>query len=165
MKKYPLKWYHEAGREFVCWLKGHQRKTSWHRKANYDELIEIPDDEFSYGQRHSGNPYYEYVSQGWQIKCRRCRWQTRDTLRDSFHVRWYRYIISFFRSWWIAFTCDIKYGAGIKRYFLAPIAGIVFALIQTLASRGFTEHNGVWMLDGLYAIEDRVHGWVGERPT
>jgi hypothetical protein len=161
--KNPLKWYHLAGRELVCWLRGHNRKTSWHRKINFNELQEMPFEEFSYGLRNSGNPYYEYVSQGWHVKCRRCRWVTKEEIRDSFHVRWYKYITGFWRYWWITFTCVIKYETNIKKYPMAPILATLSGLIQATAARAFDQNNGIWPIDFFIEVEEKMYKWISDR--
>lgn len=84
--KYPLKRYQWLLREMTCSILGHDWKTSWRRKANYDYLVAANYNDISYRERKSGNAYFEY-SAGWAHKCRRCRETTHDTFRGLSFIR------------------------------------------------------------------------------
>lgn len=74
--KYPLKWYHELGRQFVCWCIGHKWKSSSRHRENYKEIEAMEYMDIPYALRQE-QPYYTY-SGGWHFRCTRCRLHTRD---------------------------------------------------------------------------------------
>lgn len=79
--KYPLKWYHRFGREFICWAWGHDWTVSAHKKTDkYEKWV----------YSRCGNPYFESVSQ-WRCKCRRCRTLTQDPHPPSPFYKWIWY--------------------------------------------------------------------------
>lgn len=79
--KYPLKWYHSAGRELICFFLGHNWKSSWRKRSDYNIIrslsIKEYDKQISYSRRQSGNSMFEF-SEGWKNKCKRCRERTRN---------------------------------------------------------------------------------------
>jgi len=95
MASWPLRWYHDAFRETVCFFLGHKWKCSWRSRDDRAERVARDDrGELTYREQHEGNPYCWY-SAGWHYKCRRCRTRTRD---DAYQP-WYR-------TWWWA----VRYG-------------------------------------------------------
>ena len=85
-----MKWYHQLGREMLCWIFGHNWKGSWRRRDNYSEAIDFGAN-VSYRDEQSGNPYF-WFSAGWHFKCKRCRIRVRDD--DAWHP-------FYVKLWWM----------------------------------------------------------------
>ena len=122
--KYPLKWYHEMGRELKCWFFGHSWTSSSRRQTQY------------YGMDKEDVPYRYRVGEGrgnymwesiswWKFKCTCCRVKTREWSYESFPVtlmkalrfgvvngfQFVRYVFEDVEySWWRKVVFGVPYG-------------------------------------------------------
>lgn len=85
---YPLKWFHEMGRELRCMVLGHDWKHSPTRRSPYFDMDEH---EVPYAYRKGvGRRNYMFESiASWRYKCSRCRVRMDDAY-DSVHINFYR---------------------------------------------------------------------------
>lgn len=137
VRRYPLRWYHLAVREFCCWVAGHRWSSSWRHREDYAERVaQDQRDLLPYRDRRD-NPYFEW-SAGWHYKCRRCRLQTRDDRWEP----WYRDLWWGIRSgtqhaWWgVEFYVLDRWRHGQETYYVLP--------------------HRYWPIVGLVAVADAV---------
>lgn len=112
--------------EWVCFVAGHNWKSSWRQKVNRTALMASDEAEWPYRLKREGNPYCEY-SAGWVNKCRRCRHRTRDPWPTG---PWYR------RYWWALGTGWRSFSIGATCYWTTRkrVAGRYYKTVPLSAS-------------------------------
>lgn len=154
--KWPLKFHNDVLRQTVCWLAGHDWKSSWRsRDDRGDREARDNAGALSYREKHEGNPYC-WHSAGWHYKCRRCRLRTREDRYDP----WFKVL------WWAIKNAATSYGCVVEAYGNYPfgprlvallVVGPCFAFVQ-----GWGQFDRVpwWPMDVAWAIEHRVSNWL-----
>lgn len=165
--KYPLKWYHRAGREFLCYWTGHKIKTARRRVKNFEELSEMGYDQIPYALRKMPNCMWENIA-WWGSKCIRCRQKNYEHLgfNESFTVRFIRAARATLKHSWFMITYPFKYKQedegqltflDVLLHFLAGIVGTPGHFYINFSSNF---EWGYWFAELFLDAEDALLGWA-----
>ena len=100
--KYPLTTYQHLLRQIKCSIVGHDWKSSWRKRPDFEWAMEHYDELPYARKRCDGNPYWEY-SKRWHFKCKRCRKTTKEFCPMFIRQQLFRGIrsayITYFKYW------------------------------------------------------------------